>query len=357
MKILVFSLDVSLLDPASSASRRLAGYGLVADAYHVIVPAKTPATVRLSDGVVVWGTGGEGKIVQLRNLFALARVLLRGVHYNVLSVQDPYYMGLVGLLLARWYRVPLEIQVHGFEKNTLSRRLLARLVLSFANGIRTVSKRLKKQLASEYRLQPGKISAVPVYTPTDSLSGLQRKDHQGFVFLTASRLVPVKNIELQIDAFADLVADNPNARLRIVGDGPDREKLEVRVKEHGLAGCVQFVGWVSDLAQEFAAADAFLLTSCSEGWGMVVIEAAAAGLPIVMTDVGCAGEAITHNQNGLVVPVGDKEALLEAMRRLVADPGLGVRLGQEAAVSVRHLPSYRETLYRYLTAWQKVARP
>ncbi len=356
MKILVFSLDRSLLDSNSSASKRLAGYSLVADAYHVIVPSAESKTVHLSDSVVIWGTGGKTKFQQLCRLSSLARVLLRGVYYNVLSVQDFHYLGFVAWLLSRVYRVPLEIQVHGFEKFSALRRIVAHFALRQADGIRVVSKRLQEELIQEYTIAPKRISVIPIHVAPPS-DVKEKVPHANFVFITASRLVPIKNIELQIAAFADIVKEFPQTRLCIVGDGPERESLEKYGALLGVADTVEFTGWVKDVSTVFAAADAFLLTSYSEGWGMVVIDAAFSNLPIIMTDVGCARELIIPEENGLVIPVNDKEALIVAMKRLITEPKLRERLGSKAYQAVKQLPTIRETLYAYLTAWQKIARP
>ena len=95
--------------------------------------------------------------------------------------------------------------------------------------------------------------------------------------------------------------------LHIVGSGPDEKKLKSYVARLGLEQHVVFHGYQSGyaLGMFYRECDAFLLTSDYEGWGMVIIEAAAAGLPIIMTDVGCAGEIIIHGESGLVVPPGE----------------------------------------------------
>jgi len=96
------------------------------------------------------------------------------------------------------------------------------------------------------------------------------------------------------------------AELWIVGDGKQRQALKHEV-ETRLIASVKFQGWQDDLDKFYNQADAFLLTSNSEGWGMVVVEAASFGLPIIMTDVGLAGEVIKDGESGIVIPVVIKE--------------------------------------------------
>ena len=102
---------------------------------------------------------------------------------------------------------------------------------------------------------------------------------------------------------AELIKKYPNTELWIVGDGLERKKLELEIAKYKLENSVKLFGWQNNPDEFYSQADAFLLTSNYEGWGMVVIEAADYGLPIIMTDVGCAGELIENEKSGLVVPV------------------------------------------------------
>jgi glycosyltransferase involved in cell wall biosynthesis len=106
----------------------------------------------------------------------------------------------------------------------------------------------------------------------------------------------------------------------------------------------------------YSRADCFLLTSNSEGWGLVAVEAAAHALPIIMTDVGLAGEVIKNEESGLIIPVGDKDKLVAAMERIINDAGLRQRLGQGALAAVKKLPSREDVLQMYLDGWTKAAK-
>jgi len=135
----------------------------------------------------------------------------------------------------------------------------------------------------------------------------------------ASRLTREKNIGLAIEVFAGIMNQESgikNPLLLIVGDGPERENLELRIKNYAVPAGRQELRsnaviepWTDDLASYYKTADLFLLTSNYEGYGRTVIEAQAAGLPILMTDVGVA--------IGEVVPVGDKAALVAALNKIM----------------------------------------
>ena len=109
----------------------------------------------------------------------------------------------------------------------------------------------------------------------------------------------------------------PNIELWVAGDGPERKKLEKEALKLGVKNNVKFLGWQNNPGEFYSKADAFLLTSNYEGWGMVVIEAVSHSLPVIMTDVGCAGELIKNEENGIVIPVNNQSKLEEAMIRFI----------------------------------------
>jgi len=99
-----------------------------------------------------------------------------------------------------------------------------------------------------------------------------------------------------------------------------------------------------------------LLTSNYEGWGIVVVEAAAYGLPIIMTDVGCAGELIKNGESGIIIPVVDQKELEKEMIRLVDDTELREKLGRGAKQAIKKLPTKEETLKLYKKSWEKAVK-
>jgi glycosyltransferase involved in cell wall biosynthesis len=121
--------------------------------------------------------------------------------------------------------------------------------------------------------------------------------------------------------------DPAAARLRIVGDGPDRDAVEAEIRSHGLHDAVELLGERDDVPEILAAADVFVLSSHSEGLPMSVLEAMATGLPVVASAVGGVPEAVADRETGLLVAPRDPGALGEALDRLVSDAGLRVRLG------------------------------
>ncbi len=353
MKIISLGLDNSALDPNSPLAGRLCEYGEFIEAYSVFVPYQQDLIIDLSKTVKVYGVGGRNKVVQLVRLYKQAAALVRAQPDSIITVQDLYYLGLVGVILKLRYHRPLEIQIHGFEKETWWRKWVARLVVLQASKVRVVSKRLESEIISIYGVAPRKIVVIPIYSPAAHQLNPPKdyQAHQPFVFLTVGRLVPVKNISLQIKALAEVVKQHPEVRLVVAGEGPDRGRLASLIQSLNIENHVIFMGQVDDVAGVYKQADAFILTSISEGWGLAVIEAASFGLPIIMTDVGCAGEVIKNEESGLVVANPKITTLVSAMSLFIQDKSLRARLGGEAKVVVQKLPSKAEIYNLYRQAW------
>lgn len=145
---------------------------------------------------------------------------------------------------------------------------------------------------------------------------------------TISRLVEKNGIDILIDAVAEVKKKMPDVRCVIVGDGPERKKIESRIKNHGLEGTVRMEGEVAHekLPEYLSQADIFVRPSRSEGMGNAFVEAMAAGLPVIGTAVGGIPDIITHEKTGLLVRPEDAQGLADAMMRLLTDSGLASRI-------------------------------
>jgi len=175
------------------------------------------------------------------------------------------------------------------------------------------------------------------------------------LLLSIGRLSKEKgNVDL-IHAFALIreIAPELDARLVLVGEGPERPTIEKLCRALSLSDQVLLTGYESDVSPYYAVADLFLLTSHSEGSPNVLLEAMVAGVPVVATDVGGIPEIATNEDNALLVPPQDHRAIATAAVRILRDPELKKRLVQSSAkVSLRHSPeAYFQSM---LTAFRRV---
>lgn len=354
MKILGLSLDKFILNKNSAPARRMIEYGNLTERYEFVVPEKKINSVVLSDKVTVHGLGGINKIISFFKIFFFAKKLLQGGQFDLISVQDQYYLALIGYFLAARFKLGLELQIHGFENLSQFRKMLAKFVIPRAGSVRTVSIRLKKFLIDEFKVKEEKITVVPILSEDINIFTFnnKQKNSDNFIFLTVSRLVAIKNIGMQINALSRIAEKFPNAQLWIVGEGNERKNLKEQIERLNLKERVILMGWQDDLSNFYCQADAYLLTSDYEGWGLSVIEAAKYGLPIIMTDVGCAGEVIINGESGIVIRTRDENGLVSAMKNIITDEKLRAYIAGNANEASGKLPTKEETLNLYKKSWE-----
>jgi glycosyltransferase involved in cell wall biosynthesis len=143
---------------------------------------------------------------------------------------------------------------------------------------------------------------------------------------TVARLAPVKDPDAFLGVADLLMRDFPDCRFLIIGDGPMRPAVEKSILEKGIGGSVILAGNRSDVHMLLPGLDVFLLTSRSEGMPRVLLEALAAGVPGVSTDVGGVCELLTGSENGFIRPVGDLKGLAADVSGILSSQGLAERL-------------------------------
>ena len=194
-----------------------------------------------------------------------------------------------------------------------------------------------RDLALTWGLDPARVSVLP--NPAPALPELPPREElkrafgiNGATLAFAGRLTVQKSLELAIEA----VARNDAVSLVIAGEGGERPALERRAAELGVAGRVRFIGPQprERVVELFRAADASIISSSWENFPHAVVEALAAGTPVLATATGGVAEVVEDGVNGLLVPPGDADALAAAVRRFFADAELRARLREQAAPSV-----------------------
>jgi glycosyltransferase involved in cell wall biosynthesis len=189
---------------------------------------------------------------------------------------------------------------------------------------------------------PNAAPSLPVLPDRDEAR--KRLGVEGLALAFAGRITKQKSLGVALDALARV----EDASLLVAGDGPDLPDVRRRAAELGLDGRVRFLGPLDRVAvlTLFRGADASLLTSSWENFPHTVVEALAVGTPVIATRVGGVPELVRDEENGLLVPPGDVDAVARAARRLIGEPGLRERLAAAAAASVEQLEP--ETVYARL---------
>lgn len=334
MNILSISTDRRAFEAGSAVRSRFLDYGRLVSEFHVIVFAKKSLGFReesFPPNIFLYPTNSYTPLGYIWGAIKQGLKLeYHTIRIDVVTTQDPFETGLVGFILARLLGAKLHIQIHTdfmspyFARESLKNRIrvrLAKLILPRADALRVVSERIKRSLDGIVK-EGTLITVLPIFSDQKSLgvstNDLKEKYPQFEKhILMASRLSSEKNIILALKAIKEISTKHPRMGLIIVGSGPEEARLKNFVQKNNLGNNVIMEGWNDNLAPYYTSADVFLLTSNYEGYGLTVVEALFFGCPVVMTDVGCAGEVLHHGQNGLVVPVGNIKALTRALAHVV----------------------------------------
>jgi len=237
------------------------------------------------------------------------------------------------------------------------RRLANRVLSTCPTRVLAVSEDLRRHIVAE-GFAPDQVGVIyngisirPHTTPAEraEIRGRLGVDHATLVVGTIARLDPVKNLETLIEATV-LVRATHAVRLVIVGDGPERGQLEHLAASRGIADAVTFLGHRDDAREWLAGCDVFVNCSVSEGVSLTILEAMAAGLPVVATRVGGTPEVVTA-ECGVLVPARNPRAISDALARLDNNEVLRTELGAagrrrvEAHFSLDHMVQRYRDIY------------
>jgi glycosyltransferase involved in cell wall biosynthesis len=201
-------------------------------------------------------------------------------------------------------------------------------------------------------------SIVVVHNGVDEAEFPARSPAEQPTVVAAARLVAWKGIDHLLHAFRAVVEAVPRARLRILGDGPERQNLEAQALVLGFpAGSVVFEGAVrgAEVRTALAAAHVFVLASAYEGLPHVILEAFAAGCPVVATGCGGTVEVVEDHRTGILVAYGDREALRAAIVRVLTTPETARAMSEEGRRRVRAQFAWTQTRERTLSILEEAS--
>jgi len=269
-----------------------------------------------------------------------------------------------GFVAAKIAGVPAIVHSeHGRSFDDRPLRLAAqRWLTRFTSAVFTVSEQLKSDLVRFAAIPPAAIDVlhngvdVDRFAVRDAQSRERRRAAWRIgvddpVIGSVGRLAPVKDHALLLRAVAAL---HTKAHVVIVGDGPERESLQMVADGLGIASRVRFPGHSDDVRGDLAGFDVFALPSRNEGMSNTLLEAMAASLPVVVSDVGGNPEIVRDGVDGLSFPSGDHLALAQHLDRLCADAALRARLGGAGHDRVAASFSIRAMVERYEALYDRV---
>jgi glycosyltransferase involved in cell wall biosynthesis len=300
--------------------------------------------------------GLRPELAPLSDLRALAHLIrtMRRVRPAVVHTHTAK-AGTLGRLAAVLTPGVRPVVVHTFHGHVLSGyfgpianavfRWIERLLARRSDCLIGVSAATVEELVRLGVAPAAKFRVLPIGLDLDRLLAVKRDAHSPLrlqlglsdddvLVVFVGRLVPIKRLDVLIEALGMARRSGASLHLAVVGDGESRQSLERLTDARCLTGAVSFLGFRHDLPEIAAAADVAALSSDNEGTPVSLIEAAAAGLPAVATSVGGVGEIVTAD-TGVLVPAGDPAAFARALVDLAADAQTRARMGRRAREHVR----------------------
>ncbi|WP_127584462.1 glycosyltransferase family 4 protein [Paenibacillus koleovorans] len=320
----------------------------------------------------------QQETVHLSSWPRLFRMVKRTVREEKADVTLYGYIliGIIGLILKKWKGCKYAISTHGMDmlqfRKIWGLNKLVSLILQKADGVLTNSE-FTKALVLDYGVNPARIQLVypgveDVYEkqqPSQTLIdeyGLAGK----YKLLTVGRLVRRKGHDKVIESMPAILEAIPNAVYVIAGDGPERKRLEQLARDRGVAEQVVFTGYVKDLAAMNAfynTCDQFLMVSReleqgdAEGFGIVYLEAAMTGIPVIAGKSGGVGEAVLDGETGVLVDPQSPTAIADAVVRLARDEALREELASAGYERARSQFRYAQLAERFDRAMSAFCAP
>lgn len=206
-------------------------------------------------------------------------------HFDVITAQDPFWRGLVGWLISRRLGAKFNVQVHAdLASVTAVKHILSQIVLRHADSVRVVSEKIKQQVVAAGTQTP--IRVLPVFVEADKFRGVQRREHVAKNILWIGRFEEEKDPLLAVEVLQEIRTADVDVCLIMLGKG----SLEATLRHAAEGLPIEFPGWQDPIAY-LARADVVVNTSPYESYGASIVEALAAGVPVVAPDVGIAKEA------------------------------------------------------------------
>jgi glycosyltransferase involved in cell wall biosynthesis len=366
MKVINIGSDRKVFEKDSSVRKRFNEYKTLAEELHSIVFTTEKQSIVQEGNLTIYPTNSFSRVSALWTAVRMGREVVKKDMDSewVISTQDPFESGFVGWCISLGNKhAHLHVQLHTdvfsqhFSHGLLNtvRVLLARFIIPRASAVRVVSERIAQSLkVREINLKSEPV-VLPIHTDVHNIERIyERKDiSENPRVVMVSRLETEKRVLDGIKAFMVLKAEYPRAVMTIVGSGQQQQSLEKFVADLKLEKSVIFAGWQKDINTYFENADIFLHSSSYEGFGLVFVEAALAGLSIVSTAVGLIPSTLRPGKEVLSCEVGDVFCLGESLKKAVTEIELRSNLIESARAAVlsevvlskeEYLKQYKESL-------------
>jgi len=312
-------------------------------------------------------------VLQPRRMLGYVRANLRDIKRlsgpgAVISahLSDAEFLGILAGVLQRDVRVQATVHTPGLlpsrgalDPRNVIRRGFTALVFNRADWIVAVSAEVADSLARDFGVRRSRLRVIHNgidvdafdISPPEELRQELGLPEGGAVFTSVARLHPAKHHEAAVRALARLVGEGRNVWLLLAGDGELRGMLEKLAREQGVGERVVFAGMRNDVPEILALSDCYIMPSVYEGTSLALLEAMAAGKPVVASRIPGIMHVVHHEENGLLAPPRDDAALAGCMARILDEPGLARRLARRGRRTVVEKYDIENMVDAYVELW------
>jgi glycosyltransferase involved in cell wall biosynthesis len=361
LNVLSIGLDTSLLLPPEKtigdSLERQKKFARHLGSYHIIIKSPRQGNFRVmkpAPNLTLYPTSSLNRYSFFFDALRIAERIIRENPIDLITTQDPAVCGLVGTVLKKKYKIPLNVQDHSNAFGSLKQRffsglqflfyLIGQFVIKQADTIRVVTSR-EQSAVIKAGVPKESVFLLPVMVNperfhTQGHSALRKRllgKKADRIVLFVGRFSTEKNIPLLLKTAACLLHDRPQTLFVVAGSGPNEKKIRSIAEKLKISGSIIFPGAIAhrNLPVWYNACDIFLLTSYFEGTGLVMIEAGLSARPVVVTDVGGADDVIQNGKTGWVIPKATPEKIAGKLLELLSDPDRLRRMGADASRYVR----------------------
>lgn len=352
-------------------------YARLLDSFDLVVYSPRKANlypVQFAENFKVIPTNSKSKSSFVLDAWRIASDICRRKKIDVLTVEDPFSTGLAGYLLSKRFKIPLNVQVHiDFCDNKYWLQLrkvnylfntLAKFILRRADTIRVGTEPEKKKL-TELGIKEDRIYVIPVNSDLEKFKNsdglLIRKQYVDGKFdrmlLFTGRLTRQKDIPTLLKAFKLILAERSSTLLVIVGSGDQENFLKKLVRDLEIERNVVFTGSLEheEIPRYLSACDVYVVPSIYEGTCIAMVEAMAAGKPVVATRFAGAEYLIKDEENGFLVNQKDYKRMAERILEILNDTSKGKLMGEESAKRIENIFSGNRNIKAIIKLWELTA--
>lgn len=329
-----------------------------------------------SDNLWIYPTNSKNKICFIVDALKIARKICKEIKIDVITAEDPFTTGLVGFLLKKWHKIPLNIQTHvDFCDNFYwlrQRKInwlfnkLGKFTLRRADTVRVGTYYEENKLSKELKKDEKTIHVIPVNSDLNKFIDVNgdviRKQYCNVSFdkilLFTGRLVPQKDIPTLLRAFSLVLKERPRTLLLIVGSGRECDNLKKLSMQLGINKNVMFTGSIEHekIPQYLAACDIYTISSIFEGTCIAMAEAMASKRPVVATKFAGSQDLIVNGDTGFVVELKDYKALAYKVLYLLNNSEVAKEMGEKAAKKAEDIFSNNQNIDKVIKMWEQTVK-